>query len=100
MWRIQHNRIENEQISQEKKEIMKTYVMIWVCALQNKEQGEKEYQFKNGGIREWGKQDKNEDQQNNGLKHLDGWWLNKKEGGAEGATSNKVHIRENINHIH
>ena len=43
------------------------------CALQNKEEGEKEYQFKNGGIREWGKQNEDEDQQNNGLKHLDGW---------------------------
>lgn len=52
--------------------------IIWhsVCALQNKEQGEKEYQFKNGGVRERGKQNENEDQQNNGLKHLDGWQLN------------------------
>lgn len=55
-------------------------IWYWVCALQNKEQGEKEYQFKNGGIREWGKQNKNEDQQNNGLKHLDGWQLNEKGG--------------------
>lgn len=44
-----------------------------MLALQNKEQGEKEYQFENGGIREWGEQNKDEDQQNNGLKHLDGW---------------------------
>lgn len=43
-----------------------------ICfALQNKKQCEKEYQFKNGGIRERGKQNKNENQQNNGLKHLE-----------------------------
>lgn len=48
------------------------------CALQYKEQGEKKYQFKNGGIRQWGKQNKNEDQQNDGLKHLEQWQLKEK----------------------
>lgn len=48
------------------------------CALQYKEQGEKKYQFKNGGIRQWGKQNKNEDQQNDGLKHLERWQLKEK----------------------
>lgn len=31
---------------------MRMYVIYRLHALQNKEQGEKEYQFKNGGIRE------------------------------------------------
>lgn len=41
-------------------------------ALQNEEQGEKKHQFKNGGVREGGEQNEDEDKQNNGLKHLGG----------------------------
>lgn len=40
--------------------------------LQNKKEGEKEYQLENGGVRKRRKQNQDEDQQNNGLKHLCG----------------------------
>lgn len=58
-----------------------TYYDPAYVLLQNKKQGEKKYQFKNGGIRQWGKKNKNEDQQNDWLKHLDG--LNKRNGSEE-----------------